>query len=140
MKLLKVEKNKLLIFSGIFWIIAGFNVYNVARKLELCLTFKYNILLILVFFVFYIIIFKRMNKKNIERIKNLSEETSIFNMFNLKSYIIIFFMMTMGILIRKFNIVDDVFVKYFYSGLGAALFLTGVDSIEKYFKINKENK
>ena len=135
---MKVKKNSLIIFAGVFWIIAGYNVFNISRKIQLNLTPEYNILSFMVFTVFYTIIFKKINKKNIERIKNLDDEVSILKTFNLKSYIIICFMITMGICLRKYSIVSDLFVKSFYLSLGVALFLTGIDSIENYLKSRKE--
>lgn len=135
---MKVKKNSLMIFAGVFWIIAGYNVFNISRKIQLNLTPEYNILSFMVFTVFYTIIFKKINKKNIERIKNLDDEVSILKTFNLKSYIIICFMMTMDICLRKYSIVSDLFVKSFYLSLGVALFLTGIDSIENYLKSRKE--
>ena len=91
-----------MIFAGVFWIIAGYNVFNISRKIQLNLTPEYNILSFMVFTVFYRIIFKKINKKNIERIKSLDDEVSILKTFNLKSYIIICFMITMGICLRKY--------------------------------------
>lgn len=47
-----------------------------------------------------------------------------------------FFMMTLGISLRKLNLAPLYFIKFFYTGLGSALFLAGVRFIKNYF-VNK---
>ena len=60
---IKVKKNSLMILAGVFWIIAGYNVFNISRKIQLNLTPEYNILSFMVFTVFYRIILKTFKIK-----------------------------------------------------------------------------
>lgn len=46
---------------------------------------------------------------------------------------IMIFMMTMGISIRSFHLLPDIFIAVFYSGLGFALFMAGIKFFKNYF-------
>ena len=46
--------------------------------------------------------------------------------FDLKSFIIMAVMMTLGITIRVMNLIPESFIAYFYTGLGTALTLAGI--------------
>ncbi len=61
----------------------------------------------------------------------------VWNFFDVKSYIIMAVMMGGGIGFRNAGIFPDVFVAFFYTGLGCALFLAGVCFVINFF-INKK--
>ena len=69
-------------------------------------------------------------RKNRVRI-GMMDEAAIrpWSFFDKKSYLIMAFMMTFGILLRKSALLPTLFFAVFYTGLGAALFAAGV----KYF-------
>lgn len=46
---------------------------------------------------------------------------------------IMIFMMTIGISIRSFHLLPDIFIAVFYSGLGFALFMAGIKFFINYF-------
>lgn len=67
-----------------------------------------------------------------------------WHFFDLKAYLIMAYMMGSGIGFRALGIFPDIFVAFFYSGLGCALALAGVLFIKNYFcyskLINKEKE
>lgn len=130
---MKIKKEKLLILAGLFWLIGGINVLKIGYSTDIQMNYKLYILFVVTFTFFFFFVFERMNRKNIDRINKLEEKVEIYKMFSLKSYVIIIFMMTMGIVLRKYNLVSLEFVRYFYSALGYALAGTGAKSIKAYY-------
>ena len=62
-----------------------------------------------------------------KRIHEFEEELQLFyKFFDLKSFLIMAFMISFGIIIRKFRLLPDRFIAVFYTGLGAALFVAGL--------------
>lgn len=133
---MKVSKKSLVLWSAIVWMIAGFNVLKIGINVygEYLSVLNFG-LSVIVFLIFWNMIFKKMVDKNIIRIKSLPhEEYNFWNFFDLKSFLIMAFMMSMGISLRVYNLVPDVFIAVFYSGLGAALALAGVKYFYKFLK------
>ena len=84
------------------------------------------LLSVLVFTVFHRFIFGKLVKRHTARIHAYLEERHFFlKFFDRKSFAIMAFMMTGGILLRKFLAADG-FIAVFYSGLGGALLLAGL--------------
>lgn len=80
-------------------------------------------------------VFNRLVNKHTARIKAYQEEKRYFwNFFDLKSFIIMAIMMTGGILIRKYQLLDMNFIAFFYTGLGGALSLAGAKFMLNYIK------
>lgn len=67
-----------------------------------------------------------------------------WHFFDLKAYLIMACMMGSGIGFRALGIFPDIFVAFFYFGLGCALALAGILFIKNYFcyskLINKEKE
>lgn len=138
-----VKKKVLLIIAGIVWMIAGFNVarLGVISYLTIDIKWYYFLLSVAVFGAFGTMFFN-MTRKHSKRILSYIDEYKPFwNFFDIKSYIIMVVMMSGGICLRAFHLVPDVFIAFFYSGLGCALFLAGVLFIINFIKAvkNKEN-
>lgn len=76
-----------------------------------------------------------------KRIHEFEEELQLFyKFFDLKSFLIMAFMISFGIIIRKFRLLPDRFIAVFYTGLGAALFMAGVLFTWNYIKIFKKKR
>ena len=122
-------KNKyLLLIAAIVWLIAGFNVLKIGVETYINYVTVINLLLSLVLFlVFWIMVFSKLVKKHTLRISSYESEKQWFYLFfDLKSFIIMAIMMTMGIVIRYYALLPDVFIAVFYTGLGSALALAGI--------------
>ena len=80
-----------------------------------------------------------MVKKHTNRIINYEEENQyFFKFFDIKSFLIMFFMIALGVSIRKFNLAPEKFITIFYSGLGTALFLSRVLFGYNFFKFKNK--
>lgn len=127
MKFYMIKKRWLLFIAGIVWLIAGFNVarLGVISYLNIEPKWFHFVLSVLVFLAFGTMFFA-MTRKHTKRIKSYDDYKPFWNFFDLKSYIIMAVMMGGGICLRAFKIVPEVFIAFFYSGLGCALGLAGV--------------
>ncbi|MEG1002267.1 hypothetical protein [Clostridium sp.] len=135
---MKVHKNYLILIAGIVWSIAGFNIVRlgvIAYKGHVSII---NIILsIVVFSIFLGMIFYKMVKKHVLRILEYKEKQYFYKFFDLKSYIIMAVMMGGGIYLRYSGLVPDVFIAFFYTGLGCALLLSGILFLVKFIEVCK---
>lgn len=139
---MKVKKQNLLLLAGIVWMIAGFNVLRIGLETyeEYRMIINYAITL-MVFLVFWFMVFHKLTIKHTKRIHGFEEELQLFyKFFDLKSFLIMAFMISFGIIIRKFRLLPDRFIAVFYTGLGAALFMAGVLFTWNYIKIFKKKR
>lgn len=124
----EVSKRILILIAGIIWMCAGFNVARLGVLSYLLIdVYWYYFLFSGITFLLFGAMFFRMTRKHIKRIHSYEEAYRPFwNFFDVKSYIIMIIMMGGGIGLRAAGIFPDVFVAFFYTGLGCALFLAGV--------------
>ncbi|MBP0962513.1 MAG: hypothetical protein J5864_10280 [Oscillospiraceae bacterium] len=130
----KVKKRTLLMIAGIVWLIAGFNVARLGVISYLAIERKWFLYLlsVLVFAAFGMMFYK-MSQKHTRRIFGYTEERQPFwRFFDLKAYIIMAVMMGGGIGLRSAGVFPDIFVAFFYTGLGVALALAGVLFIRNF--------
>lgn len=127
-KFYEVPKRILLLIAGIIWMIAGLNVARLGLLSYMAVGIKwYLIILSLIVFVLFGMMFYKMTQKHCKRILNYEQAyRPVWNFFDIRSYIIMAVMMGGGIGLRNAGVFPDVFVAFFYSGLGCALFLAGV--------------
>lgn len=136
---MKVKKHHLLFFACVVWMIAGFNVLKIGIESynEYRTILNYG-LTILVFLVFWFMVFYKLTVKHTTRIQGYEEEKQFFyKFFDLKSFFIMAFMISFGIIIRTFHLLPERFIAVFYTGLGAALFLAGILFGVNYFTVLK---
>lgn len=131
-----LKKRNLLLLASIVWFIAGINVLLIGIKAYRDNFSIMNLVLsVVIFIIFFFMIFNKLVIKHTKRIKAYKEEMQYFyHFFDLKSFIIMAFMMTLGIVIRKYSLMSDSFIAFFYTGLGAALALAGVRFFINYLK------
>ncbi len=132
--LMKIKKQNLLLLAAIVWMIAGFNILRIGIETYAAYKGIINFALsLLVFLLFWFMVFYKLTVKHTDRIRNYQEERQFFlNFFDLKSFLIMAFMITFGITIRTFHLLPDRFIAVFYTGLGAALFLAGITFGQNY--------
>ena len=114
---MKVKKQNLLLLAGIVWMIAGFNVLRIGLEtyVEYRMIINYAITL-MVFLVFWFMVFHKLTIKHTKRIHEFEEELQLFyKFFDLKSFLIMAFMISFGIIIRKFRLLPDRFIAVFYT-------------------------
>ena len=141
-KLLYVNKHTLILIAGIVWAIAGFNIVRIGLlAYQGNFTWWRGLLSIAVYAAFQIFVFGKMVKKHTGRILQYEEERqNFFRFFDTKSYLIMAFMMTLGIGLRVSGLVPDVYIAVFYTGLGASLLTAGVLFLISYARVKRESR
>lgn len=129
-----ISTRKLLLVIALLWFIAGINVLIIGLT-AMSHWFTWWVLLgaLGVFLIFEMFIFSRVALRYTKRIFSMEEEKMPFwYAFDAKGYLIIAVMMGGGIALRVSGIVPEWFIALFYSGLGAALFVTSVAYVTLY--------
>ena len=125
-----VIRQILLITAGAVWIIAGANILRIGIVTWLNTSqdwmFKIGEATV-VFLLFFVLVFRRLYYKHTQRIEQKKERRNCpFSFFDVKSWITMIFMISLGITIRSFHLLPETFISVFYTGLSIALILTGV--------------
>lgn len=130
---MRVNKDNLLVIAGAVWIIAGINVVNLGVRAALdmgSLGIGFDVLLVigaLVVLGGFHLMFGKIVKKNSARIRAFEEpRQNPFRFLDVKGYLIMGFMMTLGFGLRASGFVPDWFIAFFYTGLGTALVFAGI--------------
>lgn len=135
---MKVKRKTLLLLACLVWTVAGINILRIGLLVyPSYLTFVNLFSSLIVFVVFQYFIFGKLVKKHTRRIIHYSEEYQFFlKFFDIKSFIIMAFMMTGGIYLRVSGICPERFIAVFYTGLGASLLLAGILFGQNYGKVH----
>lgn len=127
-----------MIIAEIVWLIAGFNVARLGVLSYLEINRKWYLYLLSA--VVFLPVWLNVSKNDME----YESHRPFWNFFDLKAYLIMACMMGSGIGFRALGIFPDIFVAFFYFGLGCALALAGILFIKNYFcyskLINKEKE
>lgn len=132
-----VPTKHLILINGLLWsaigikiLLTGIGYYRIPEHIP----WWYYLLSVLVFAGFWFM-FTGVVRKYTERILAMPDErTSILKTFSPKGYLIIAFMITLGITIRRIPQVPDSFIAWFYGGLGPGLFSAGIRFILRWRK------
>ena len=89
---------------------------------------------ILVFAAFYMMFTGVVRKYSARIMAMTGEKTSIFRTFSLKGYLIIAFMISLGIGLKHIPGIPDSFFAWFYSGLGPGLLSAGIRFLLRWFR------
>lgn len=144
---MKVRKPTLLIVAGIVWFAAGVNILRIGIQSSVTLGTegKYVSLLIalgaaLLVFTGFFFMFRKVVNKHCHRILSYPEEKkNVFLFFDLKGYLLMTFMMALGITLRVFAKLPTAFFAAFYSGLGTALSIGGIRFILARIKVGRSS-
>lgn len=125
---MKSNHKTLLLISAIMWSAVGILLLNFAyhwipvlSETQILITWPGGFVLGLVIFLFG---FGKIAKINIKRIRNLPPAPKIWDFQSGKSYLIIIFMVSLGIFLRKTPYVPRALLTPTYIGLGTGLFLS----------------
>lgn len=127
--------------AGCVWLLAGVNVerLGILSYGKIAQIGILHILLSIAVFCAFGLMFFKMSIKHTRRIKGYEEAfRPVWHFFDLRSYIIMAFMMGGGIWLRSSGLVPDVFVAVFYTGLGCALSLAGVLFWIMFFRFRED--
>lgn len=137
--MLKISTEKLMLVAGVVWFLAGANILKLGLEAYLqdwgWLLAPLIVGSCAVFAAFHIRIFTGMVAKHTRRIYGYAEpRKSVFAFFDAKGYAMMAIMMGGGISLRMSGFVPDWFIAFFYTGIGVALALAGVDFLVRYFR------
>ena len=123
-----VKRNTLLLLACIVWGMAGFNILRIGIETYTAYLSVINYLLsVAVFAVFQIFVFGKLVTKHTKRIRSYGDERHLFlKFFDVRSFIIMAFMMGLGIVLRVGGLAPKQFIAFFYTGLGASLLVAGI--------------
>ncbi|WP_315538283.1 hypothetical protein [Prevotella koreensis] len=121
-----VRKKWLIVANGLLWMAAGMNIGNIGIK-SIMVAHSLVWLLSIPVFAIFVSMFIKIISKNINRIVSMQgEKAKLYKFLTPKGYMIIAFMMTLGITLRELGKIPESFFAYFYTGLGIALFFSGL--------------
>ncbi|MCR1824985.1 hypothetical protein, partial [Terrisporobacter muris] len=126
----RCNKRSLLLIAGLVWIFAG----GMVSKLGLDVLFTSSIhpfislaVAVITFYVFFNFIFIKLVKKHKNRISAKEQDKlCLFSFFDVKSYVIMIFMMGLGITIRSIHFINPLCWASVYIGIGLALLSAGI--------------
>ncbi|MCL2882328.1 MAG: hypothetical protein FWF45_05510 [Coriobacteriia bacterium] len=127
----------LLIIGGALWAIAGINIAIIG--LRCCLQIHQwwvYLAAIPVFVIFRYVIFGPVGKKYAKRITGFTEEkVAVWHVYSIAGYLIMVFMMALGITLRVEHLVPTWSIAFFYLGLGLALLLASWPYFAEYRRV-----
>ena len=135
--MLRIPTKYLLLVNGLLWTAIGTKIALIGvdyyGRLE-SVPWWYYLLSAVVFGLFWFM-FTGVVRKYAERIMAMPEpRTSILKTFSVKGYLIIAFMITLGITLKQIPQVPDSFIAWFYCGLGPGLLSAGIRFIIRWWK------
>ena len=130
-----VKSKYLLFIAGIVWFFAGFNILRIGVLSYVGYVHIINMIIsFIIFMIFWMMVFNKLVIKHTLRIKGYENSKQYFwKFFDLKSFFIMIFMITLGISIRVFHLLPDMVIAIFYTGLGTSLFLAGIKFFVNFF-------
>ena len=119
--------------AALLWIIAGGNVL----RLGVLSWLRYEgslvapLLWLTASFAFFaLFIFPRVSRRNLDYVAGL-EAPYLWQCFSPRSWLIMAFMIALGVSIRSLGLAPDSFIAGFYCGLGSALLLAALPYLRK---------
>ena len=140
--MLKIPTRHLLAVNGLLWTAIGTRIALIGIRayggLE-TVKWWYFLLSAIVFSGFYMM-FTGIVRRYAGRIEAMPEaRASIFKTFSIKGYIIIAFMISLGITLKRIPAVPREFIAWFYCGLGPGLLSAGIRFLLRWaLKVRQE--
>ena len=134
-----MPKKGLVLVAGLVWLAAGINIFRLGAP-DMVGGWVYPPLSLLgalaVFLLFFLCIFRKLIRRHTARILAYSQARVLFlRFFDAKSYLLMAFMMTFGILLRRSHLVPPLYLGPFYVGLGASLMGAGAGFLIQFVRI-----
>ena len=127
-----VGNRTLLGIAGLVWLAAGVNILRIGVKSVFAVigggigrTALMALLAAAIFCAFHWM-FSRIVTKHTARIRAYETKQPFWKFFDGKSWLLMAFMMTLGITLRRVGHLPEFFFAFFYTGLGAALSIAGI--------------
>ncbi len=124
-----VSRKTLMVVAGIVWTVAGVNILRIGIDCWAQVSCGFVLMLlgaVAVFAAFHYMVFSRMFHKHKRRISQKGDSNCLMGFFDARGWIIMAFMITLGVSIRRYELMPLWFIAPFYTGLSSALVLTGI--------------
>lgn len=124
-----VSRKTLMVVAGIVWTVAGVNILRIGIDCWVQVSGGFVLMLlgaVAVFAAFHYMVFSRMFHKHKRRISQKGDSNCLMGFFDARGWIIMAFMITLGVSIRRYELMPLWFIAPFYTGLSSALVLTGI--------------
>ena len=135
----KVRKIHLLAINGLLWSAIGSKIATTGVINYLAMPkdkLWWMLLLSLLVFSGFYVMFTGIVRKYADRIHNLpGPKESVFKTFGLKGYLIIAFMISLGISLKYIPGIPKPFFAWFYLGLGLGLLSAGLRFLIRWFRL-----
>jgi hypothetical protein len=120
----------LIILGASLWAFASYRILKLGiQMIELhALHHFLNYLIgIAGFFPFFLLVFRKVSRRYIKRIiTHKYERPCVFGFFDLRGYILMTFMITMGIMISRWKVIPDIYKGTFFISLGLSLLASAI--------------
>lgn len=117
-----VTKRYLLLTSALLWAFASYKILNKGIPSILADHRIWIVILAVIIAAMFIAMFQRVSQKYTLRIKDMEGvKFPIYRFMSLKGYLLIGFMMSLGIILGRIPGVPKAFFAFFYPGLGFGL-------------------
>ena len=127
-----VGNRTLLGIAGFVWLAAGVNILRIGVNAVFSVigggfgrTALMAVLAAAIFYAFHRM-FSRIVVKHTARSRGYETKQPFWRFFDGKSWLLMAFMMTLGITLRRFGGLPEFFFAFFYTGLGTALSVAGI--------------
>lgn len=134
----RMRKQSLIAAAGVVWLLAGLNVAILGVRAAIDMRGVAAIVVLALaggaaaIFCAFHSMFSKLVKKNAQRIADLDgDRHHVVRFFDRKSYMMMAFMMSLGIGMRAAGVFPGWFIAFFYTGLGLALTLAGASCIAR---------
>jgi hypothetical protein len=135
----RTDKRILIFLAGLMWCGVGVMLIRYAISWLSACTLKEQIFFYSVGFLAALPIhyfgFSKIADKNLNRLAPLKEKKCVFSFMTWKSYIIVLFMVSLGITLRHSSLPKR-FLSIIYDGIGLALFLSGLRYFRALFQMS----
>ena len=128
-----VGNRTLLGIAGLVWLAAGVNILRIGVKAVIGVitaggVWRIVLLVLLAESIFCAFhwMFSRIVTKHTARIRGYEAKQPFWRFFDGRSYLLMAFMMSLGIGLRKSGWLPEFFFAFFYTGLGTALTVAGI--------------
>lgn len=124
-----IKRQYLYFIAGAIWSIPGINIAVKGFRAYLLMESSdiwWLVGITIAVALFFFIIFRKVSRRYTERISTLPERVMIWQIFPPKGWILLLFMMGLGIALKYIPGIPMAFTASFYSGLGPMLVVAAV--------------
>ncbi|MFZ4741038.1 MAG: hypothetical protein ACOYLE_07720 [Bacteroidales bacterium] len=133
-----INTSMLLLLAGLLWFSVGIMLCNFAYHWMKHYNGNYTVIIVISGIILAMLFaqfkFRKFATKNINRIKAKGDKSCAFSFMSWQTYIIVAFMMTMGIILRHSSLPKE-YLSVLYIGIGGALFITSFAYFNFYYLI-----